>query len=158
MRRPSIPDSFTRQYIATALWSSNDESTPSGGYPLDKNYGEDDIATATLADMIGDAQDFQRKYADLLQEAYDSDVYVEGHPYDESNAGHDFWLTRNHHGAGFWDRGLPKALGQALTDAAHRYGEYYLFVERGKVMSDQPRRRTTTRKSGKSRRGKRRRR
>lgn len=35
--------------------------------------------------------------------------------------GHDFWLTRNGHGAGFWDRGLGE-LGDRLTDAAHAYG------------------------------------
>lgn len=29
-------------------------------------------------------------------------------------AGHDFWLTRNGHGAGFWDR--PELYGQALAD------------------------------------------
>jgi hypothetical protein len=36
--------------------------------------------------------------------------------------GHDFWLTRNRHGAGFWDRGLGER-GQYLTDASHPYGE-----------------------------------
>lgn len=40
--------------------------------------------------------------------------------------GHDFWLTRQHHGAGFWDRGLPA--GEALTNAAQTYGEKYLYV------------------------------
>lgn len=38
-----------------------------------------------------------------------------------SYAGHDFWLTRSGHGAGFWDRGLGE-LGDRLTDAAKRYG------------------------------------
>jgi hypothetical protein len=37
-------------------------------------------------------------------------------------AGHDFWLTRNGHGAGYWDRGLG-ALGERLSDAARAYGE-----------------------------------
>lgn len=35
--------------------------------------------------------------------------------------GHDFFLTRNHHGAGFWDRGLDD-LGNRLTKAAHTFG------------------------------------
>jgi hypothetical protein len=34
----------------------------------------------------------------------------------------DFWLTRNHHGAGFWDRGLGD-LGDVLTAFAHLEGE-----------------------------------
>lgn len=36
-------------------------------------------------------------------------------------AGHDFLLTRNRHGAGYWDRGLGE-LGERLTAAAHPYG------------------------------------
>ena len=47
--------------------------------------------------------------------------------YDKDQAGYDFWLTRNHHGAGFWDRGLD-GVGRALTDAAHVYGEVNLYV------------------------------
>ncbi len=35
--------------------------------------------------------------------------------------GHDFWLTRNGHGAGFWDRGLGE-LGAKVTDLAHSFG------------------------------------
>jgi hypothetical protein len=42
-------------------------------------------------------------------------------------AGHDFWLTRNRHGAGFWDRGHGLA-GERLTAAAHLYGECELYL------------------------------
>ena len=41
--------------------------------------------------------------------------------------GQDFALTRNGHGAGFWDRGYGE-VGQALTDAARVYGEAYAEV------------------------------
>lgn len=41
---------------------------------------------------------------------------------DPARAGHYFYLTRNRHGAGFWDLGLGKA-GERLTRAAHAYGE-----------------------------------
>jgi hypothetical protein len=41
---------------------------------------------------------------------------------DPAQCGHDFALTRNHHGAGFWDRGLGDA-GRRLTDASHAYGD-----------------------------------
>lgn len=36
-------------------------------------------------------------------------------------AGHDFWLTREEHGAGFWDRNLGE-LGDRLTEASKEYG------------------------------------
>jgi len=46
---------------------------------------------------------------------------------DPGQLGHDLWLTRNHHGAGFWDRGLGK-LGDDLTLLAHSLGESELYV------------------------------
>ena len=42
-------------------------------------------------------------------------------------AGHDFWLTRNGHGAGFWDRGLGD-LGERLTALCKTYGEKDPYV------------------------------
>lgn len=39
---------------------------------------------------------------------------------------HDYWLARNRHGAGFWDRGLGE-LGDRLTELAQSDGTYNLF-------------------------------
>lgn len=36
--------------------------------------------------------------------------------------GHDFWLTRNRHGVGFWDRDLG-GVGEQLTTHAHKFPE-----------------------------------
>jgi len=43
-------------------------------------------------------------------------------------AGHDFWLTRNGHGAGFWDGDWPDDAGGRLTEASKKYGEFNLYV------------------------------
>lgn len=40
--------------------------------------------------------------------------------------GHDFWLTRNRHGVGFWDRGLG-GLGEQLTKHAQSFPERYAY-------------------------------
>ncbi|GAA3632936.1 hypothetical protein [Microlunatus ginsengisoli] len=46
---------------------------------------------------------------------------------------HDFWLTRNRHGAGFWDRGYGED-GDTLTEAAHAYGGVDLYIgEDGRI-------------------------
>lgn len=55
---------------------------------------------------------------------------------DPEQVGHDFWLTRNHHGSGFWDR--PEIYGgadsaEALTFSAQSFGERYLFKHNGKL-------------------------
>lgn len=106
-------DTFTRHYIIAALWSSTDENDCA----LDDNYSADDIAPETRAEMEVDCADFQITNADLLAE---SGLSLE-------QQGHDFWLTRNRHGAGFWDRGLGEA-GRKLTDMAHVYGSVDLYV------------------------------
>jgi hypothetical protein len=49
-------DSMTQQYIVTALWSTNDESTPEGGEPFDANYGGGDIDPESLARMASDCR------------------------------------------------------------------------------------------------------
>ena len=117
-------DEFTKAYIACALWSSNDESDERGGYPLDKNYSADDIAPEALASMIEDCAAFQRDHA----------ADIDG---DDIQAGHDFWLTRNRHGAGFWDGGWRADVGRRLTDAAHVYGSVDLYVgDDGKIHSN----------------------
>lgn len=108
-------DTFTRSYIETALWSSNDESTPEGGEPMDANYGIDDIDTKTLTQMIDDCRKFQ--------ETHKEDIET-----DLSRAGHDFWLTRNGHGAGFWDGDWDEEIGERLTEASKKIGEFTLYV------------------------------
>lgn len=107
-------------YVTCALWSTNDESDESGGKPLDDNYSDLDIAPETMARMEADCRAF------LLANAVDIGS-------EFSQAGHDFWLTRNHHGCGFWDGDWPND-GEALTAAAHACGEVNLYVgDDGKI-------------------------
>ena len=49
----------------------------------------------------------------------------------EAAFGHDFALTRNGHGVGFWDRvndGLPRVLGDALTKVCKGFPPRDLYV------------------------------
>jgi hypothetical protein len=136
-------DAFTEAYIECALWSSTDNSNEQGGEPLDDNYSIEDIAADTLAEMISDCKDFQESFGELISE-------------NVERAGHDFWLTRNHHGAGFWDGDwnmkIPDNLcldwnpedthkrypsvGHYLTAMSHPYGSVDLYVgDDGKIHS-----------------------
>jgi hypothetical protein len=85
---------------------------------LDDSFDTDDIAAEAVSQMMDDVEDFITANADTLEA---SELSLE-------QIGHDFWLTRNRHGAGFWDRGLPNHIGQALTDAAHAYGSQDVYV------------------------------
>ena len=112
-------DTFTQAYIEAALWASVDEH----GAPLADNFGPEDLAPETFREMECDCQAFLETYGDWISEAGIS----------EEQAGHDFWLTRNRHGAGFWDRGLGE-IGDKLADAARAFGGVDLLVcDDGKV-------------------------
>lgn len=128
--KTTIPDldTFTRAYIACALWSSNDNATEQGGEPLDSNYSIEDIAPETLQEMISDCADFQSSFGEHIAK-------------DISRAGHDFWLTRNGHGAGFWDGDWSEAMpsngelvpqyrtvGDFLTAMSKPYGSFDLYI------------------------------
>lgn len=104
-------DTFTQAYVEASLWSSTDDDNE----PLDGLYDADCIALEALQTMIAECQDFQTANAE--------DIAT-----DLARAGHDFWLTRNHHGAGFWDGDWAPAVGQRLTQNAHAYGECNLYV------------------------------
>ena len=118
-------DSFTLAYITCALWSSNDESTPEGGEPMDRNYSIEDMTVSCLLRMQADCNKFR--------------ILVKGHlaicPGTDEQNGHDFWLTRNGHGAGFWDRGYDEPIGKVLTNCSKlSFGEANLYIHGGKVL------------------------
>lgn len=104
-------DEFTRSYIETALWSSVDEN----GEPLDGLFDMGDIAPETLARMVEDCRDFQQANGGDIDD-------------NPGRAGHDFWLTRNRHGAGFWDGDWPHEVGRRLTAMSHAYGSIDLYL------------------------------
>ena len=63
-----------------------------------------------------------------------SDCVAYAASFSAADIGHDFMLTRNGHGAGFWDRGLGD-LGDRLTAAAKAYGEQMVVVGSDGVLS-----------------------
>lgn len=106
-------ETITRHYFVAALWSSTDDE----GEPLDGLYTIDDLSSKCAGDQSEEVRDFVETNRDALTQSGLSDEQI----------GHDFWLTRNGHGAGFWDRGLG-AIGEALTQASKPYGDVYLFA------------------------------
>lgn len=104
-------DEFTRAYIACALWSTTGDNDE----PLDKAHGFADFSAEALMRALEDCRTFQSENAQDLS----------ARPL--SNGGHDFWLTRNHHGAGFWDGDWPEGIADRLTQACAAYGELDLY-------------------------------
>jgi len=110
-------DVFTRQYLETALWSSLDDN----GVPLDEGRDVHDFAPGALARAVADCTRFQAEHA--------ADIAS-----DLSQAGHDFWLTRCGHGAGFWDGDWPEPAATRLTAACKAFGGVDIYVgDDGKI-------------------------
>lgn len=151
--RYDITSAFLRSYLIAAFWTE-DDNAPSGDYES-TGRPEDNLKRLTknaYARAEKDCREFQEKAAELLGLAHERD-------YDEEQAGHDFWLTRNGHGTGFWGRdaldvsrdewralGSPKVgepgwdewdklrkdtLGKKLSAVAKEFGECYLTKYRG---------------------------
>ena len=136
---------FVQGYLTAAFWTESNEmydrdewdseeaqediaeGRVSGNIPKDAGYA--DMTEETLAEVIADCTNFQTYAADLLAMAYDRDGY------SEERAGHDYWLTRNGHGAGFWDRDEldHEGLGDRLSKRARKQGETGMYWQDGKV-------------------------
>ena len=104
---------FLDAYIDAAFWTTDDDD----GTPFDmKPYTAGDLSGETMDKMTEDCAAFLDK-ADIPDNLL-------------PQAGHDFWLTRNGHGSGFWDR--PEIYGeekaQELSALAETFGVVDLYV------------------------------
>lgn len=102
---------FDRGYVEAAKWlthRTNEDDT------IDEDCVES-VSAEALLEIKRECEDFQAANKADLEAAYAVRDYC------EERAGHDFYLTRNGHGAGFWDRGLG-AVGDRLSKACKPYG------------------------------------
>ena len=109
-------------YVIAALWSTTDDE----GEPLDATYDEDDLAPETRAAA-------ERVCRDFVELAVGDGLAPTLEGMGPEQAGHDLWLTREGHGAGFWDRGLGER-GDRLTKWAKTFGSADWYVgDDGKI-------------------------
>lgn len=110
-------DGFTAGFIEALLTTTTDDD----GRHLDKNalgknYTRKDFAPEALQKIVADCQKFQQENTDDLMHR------------SAQSGGIDFFLTREGHGAGFWDGGWPEDAGKRLTRAAKAYGEISPYI------------------------------
>lgn len=120
--------------LETSLWSSQDEDDNARReIAMDTNlityYDADDFAPGALEILTAHALSFWSRmwyYLDNEEHTFDGGVVAQ--------AGHDFWLTSQGHGAGFWGGDWPK-YGDMLAKLAKCYpGEVNITVgEDGKL-------------------------
>jgi hypothetical protein len=124
---PTELDAFTCGYLECAEWLACVMSDrPDMSLTDEERNRCRGFTKKAIASAKRECKDFQDSNAGLLF------IYYEKLGFNESQAGHDFWLTRNRHGSGFWDRDYSdkaRNILNALTDASRGYGgsecEYY---------------------------------
>lgn len=103
-------------FIECAFWSSTDRDDE----PMDANYGAEDLTDLAMALMEADVLTFARRAWYIAESA----------GWTAGEFGHDYWLTRNGHGAGFWGRTWGRSgVGRHLTDLAKDMGSMDLYVD-----------------------------
>lgn len=100
-------------YQAAVLWT---ETSDMGNF-FDLSFSE--VAQETIR---GQVMEFITSNVEHIR------PFLEVTGLDWAQIGHDFWLTRNRHGAGFWDRGAAGPAVDALVESAHAYGEQSLVI------------------------------
>lgn len=108
-------DGFVHGYVSCALWTAAEELG---------DRDTSDVRRSSMCDVIKECVSFQIIHAELLQQAYDLP-----YGYTPESAGRDFWLSRNGHGAGFFDRGR-EPYWRALQSAAKTYGSREVVEDR----------------------------
>jgi hypothetical protein len=126
-------DEFVDGFVKAALWSTTgtvdeeDLKNPSfegcevgDDYNLDDHFGPEDIHEEAMEQIRSDCEGFISECHELLLVAMNT-----GRPLD--HLGHDFLLSKNGHGTGFWDRGLGET-GDLLHKASKPYGNTELCL------------------------------
>lgn len=113
-----IADDFIRGYLQAAIFTGQYHSDPGNlddSQPMDSVYSVDDIPRKIVLELESDCRDFLESSAFMVAA-------------DPERAGMDFHLTRNGHGAGFWDGDWPE-FGDELTARSKPYGSAELYSD-----------------------------
>ncbi|UTN91454.1 hypothetical protein SEA_OUTIS_91 [Gordonia phage Outis] len=122
-------ESIARGYVDALCWTqrdvaaSADDDTDGDQTLRDLGYGYDELHPDTRDRIIAELTDVVTAHplAVRMYGAARTFSFGDGNVWE--HFGHDYLLTRDGHGAGFWDRGLGE-LGDYLTSIADAAGEH----------------------------------
>lgn len=139
---------FVLSYLVTARWSSSD-----GDVEILDGFEWSDEAKAQA---YAECAEFIKKVQDTFTPELAHAILNRCGEQLDSLAAHDFWLTRAHHGAGFWDGGWdskwnysedwgddpetykdevqPDNLGDMLTEISQTFREINVYIGDDKLL------------------------
>lgn len=114
LRRTASLEEMVDAYLIAALWAETDAD----GNPLEKTFDVSDFSSKARGQAEAECAEFLLKAGDAIQDLN-----------NDSQVGHDFWLTRNGHGVGFWDREniYGPDMAQFLTAVAKDFPEIGVY-------------------------------
>lgn len=123
-------ESFLNGFLECSLWASLDDDDD---VAFDYNYSISDFSDKALEKLKADCIEFLTMNNNYNKIKFNYDEF--------STAGHDFFLSRNGHGAGFFDRnltikGMPKSVCNDLQKDANTFKELNLYAKDGKIYLD----------------------
>lgn len=95
-----------KHYLVAALWTE-----------------EEEIGTFSVEEVSDESKKIALK---IIHKFLKQAIHLLTEDWTDEQIGHDLWLTRGGHGAGFWDRDLPN--GKAISDICDTmrfHGEVY---------------------------------
>lgn len=139
-------------YITAAIWTEEERLKEESGQSFEQEYDEMDATDfenteldhlvkiqANMNNQSFDSFSENNIDADSLIQAYNDIktfisnvnpefIHIAIKEQGAERLGHDIWLTRNHHGAGFFDHSYDYDMEQALTKAAQELKEVNLYI------------------------------
>lgn len=116
-------DEFTRAFIEAMFFTESGEDNL-------KDAGLPEISESLMKKIEEDCASFQEKAGHLITR---ENCFYTGCS-EIAYAGHDFWLTRNGHGCGFWDGDWDESVEKELTAIAKSFGQLDVYLgDDGKV-------------------------
>jgi hypothetical protein len=117
-RTASMEDDILTSYLETALWSSTDDDDT----PLDDLASINDFSEESMKESKKDI----KKFLTMAKEKLGTVIL---NKMDSGSLGHNFWLTRNGHGAGFWgDNDYTEEVGKVLTEISDELGNVDIYI------------------------------
>lgn len=130
-------NSITDHYLIAALWSTSTMGDDEEEF-LDGNHGIDDIAESARDKTQTELAQFLTDNKELLELARATNYGLSSGDVSGfiGQVGHDFLLTRNGAGVGFWDRQelYDGGLGEALSESSRSFGTADFYIgDDGKI-------------------------
>jgi hypothetical protein len=135
---PVFLEGAATSYLACAAWATPHRNEDTGEV-LDDGMERFEWAPESSETAVRLIAGFYLDNCELCEAAIGRQIGPSGgrgdaERYTWGQLGHDLWLTRNGHGAGFWDSGLPDGLGERLSAVARKMGETGCWLDAHDVL------------------------